>query len=143
MALRCVWKRHHPTPPVTLAIVSPRILLVTNDNGPAFAHFPESVSHVAPLEDATVVAIVAVVAVIAVIVVVVAVANAVIESPVVVILVVLCRPLLLCHPSLIALHWLVVALPLLSLIGWRQVDDGRRNMVSNKTNEVDHQQRAY
>jgi hypothetical protein len=60
---------------------------VTDDDGPAFAHFPESVSHVAPLEDAAVVAIIAVVAIVAVVaVVVVAVADAVIESPVVVVL---------------------------------------------------------
>jgi hypothetical protein len=62
---------------------------VTDDDGPAFAHFPESVSHVVPLEDAAVVAIVAIVAivaVVAVVVLVVAVADAVIESPVVVVL---------------------------------------------------------
>jgi hypothetical protein len=205
MALQCL-EAAPPTPPVALAVVSPRILSVTNDDGPAFAHFPESVSHVAPLEDATVVAIVAVLAVVAIVVIVVAVANAVIESPVIVVLVVLlctmpssmpslvappslslrhaplvlvgccitssliappsllprlivespplllhrrlshctaAAPLSLRHPSLVAPHRLVVASPPLSLNGWRRVDDGGRNMASNKTNEVDHQQRVY
>jgi hypothetical protein len=92
MALRCLEAAHPTPPPVALAVVGPRVLLVTNDNGPAFAHFPKSVSHVAPLEDTavvTIVAIVAIVAVIAVVVVVVAVTDAVIESPVVIVLVVL------------------------------------------------------
>jgi hypothetical protein len=195
-----------PPPPVALAVVSPRVLSATDDDGPAFAHFPESISHVAPLEDAAVVTIVAIVAVVAVVVVVVAVADAVIESPVVVVLVVLlcatpsltpslvtppslssrhaplvlvgccipssliappslsprlivespplllhrrlyhctaAAPLLLRHPSLVAPHRLVIASPPLSLIGWRRVDDGGRNMASNKANEVDHQQHAY
>jgi hypothetical protein len=186
--------------PVALVVVSPRILSATDNDGPAFAHFPESVSHVASLEDAAVIAIIAVLAVVAVVVVVVAVTNAVIESPVIVVLIVLLRatpslmpslfappslssrraplvlvgccitssliappsllprlivespplslhhplscctaaaPLLLRHPSL------VVALPPLSLNGWWRVDDGGWNMASNKTNEVDHQQRAF
>jgi hypothetical protein len=189
-----------------LAVVSPRVLSATNNDGPAFAHFPESVSHVAPFEDAAIVAIVAVVSVVAVVVVIVAVTDAVIESPVVIVLVVLLRatpsstpslvappslslrraPLVLVgccitssliappslsprlivespplslhrrlyrctaaaplssrHPSLVAPHRLVIALPPLSLTGWRRVDDGKRNMASNKANEVDHQQRAY
>jgi hypothetical protein len=205
MALQCL-EVAPPPPPIALAVVSPRVLLATDDDGPAFAHFPKSISHVAPLEDAAVVAIVAIVAVVAVVFVVVAVADAVIESPVIVILVVLLRatplltpslvappslslpraplvlvgccitsslivppsllprlivespplllhrrlyrcttaaPLSLRHPSLVVPHKLVVALPPLSLIGWRQVDDGEWNMVSNKANEVDHQQRAY
>jgi hypothetical protein len=201
-----MFRSNTTNPPVALAIVSPRILLATNNDSPAFAHFPESVSHVALLEDAAVISIVAIVAVVAVIVVIMAVANAVIESPVVIVLVVLlhatpsskpslvvppslslhCAPLVLVgccitssliaplsllpqlivespplllhchlthctaaapllshHPSLVASHRLVVALPPLSLIGWRRMDDGERNMGSKKTNEVDHQQRAY
>jgi hypothetical protein len=208
MALQCLEAVPPPPPPVALAVISPHVLSATDDDSPAFAHFLESVSHVAPLEDAAIVSILAVVAVVAaiVIVVVVAVADAVIESPIIVILVVLLRampsltpslvvspslflrraplvlvgccitssliappsllpglivespplslrPRLSCctataplssrHPSLVAPHRLVVALPPLSFIGWRRVDDGRRNMASNKTNEVDHQQRAY
>ncbi len=81
-----------PLPPVALAVVSPHVLSVINDDGPAFAHFPESVSHVAHLEDDSVVAIVAVIAIVAVVVIIVAIADAVIESSVVVVLVVLCRP---------------------------------------------------
>jgi hypothetical protein len=94
-----------PPPPVALAVVGPHVLLVTDDNGPAIAHFPESVSNVAPLEDAAVVAIVAVVsiiAIIAIVVVVVAVADAVIESPVVVVLIVLLRATPSSTPSLVA-----------------------------------------
>ena len=49
-------------PPVALAVLSPRVLLVTDDDGPAFAHFPKSVSHLAPLEDAAVIAIIAILA---------------------------------------------------------------------------------
>jgi hypothetical protein len=86
-------------PPIALAVVSPCILLPTNDDGPAFAHFPESISHVAPLEDAAIVAIVAIVAVVAIVVVIVAVADAVIESPVIIVLAVLRRPSLVA-PSL-------------------------------------------
>jgi hypothetical protein len=71
-------------------VVSLHVLSATNNNGPAFAHFPESISHVAPLEDAAIVAIVSVAAIIAaIIVVVVDVADALIESPVIVVLVVL------------------------------------------------------
>ncbi len=62
---------------VTLAFIGPCILLATNGNGPAFAHFAKSVSHVAPPEDPVIIAIV---------VVIVAITNAVIESPVVVLL---------------------------------------------------------
>ncbi len=90
MAVQCL-EAAPPLPPVALAVVSPRVLLATDNDGPAFAHFPESVSHVAPLEDAAVVAIVAVVAVVAIVVIIVAITNAVIESPVVVVLVVLLR----------------------------------------------------
>jgi hypothetical protein len=93
-----------PPPSVTLAVVSPRVLSATNNFGPAFAHFPKSVSYVAPLEDAAVIAIVAIIAVVAVvaivIVVVMAVADAVIESPVVVVLVVLLRATPSSMPSL-------------------------------------------
>jgi hypothetical protein len=97
--------------------------LATNNNGPAFfAHFAESVSHVAPPEDAAIVAVVVVavvvidviaVVVVAVIVValvaviVVAIADAVIEFPIVVILVVLLRA----APSLTSLFPPTAPLP--------------------------------
>jgi hypothetical protein len=81
--------------------------LATDDDGPAFfAHFAQSVSHVAPPEDAAIVAVVVIavvvvdvvavvvfaVTVVAVVaVVVVAIADAVIEFPIVIVLVVLLR----------------------------------------------------
>jgi hypothetical protein len=110
-------------PPVALAVVGPRVLSATDDDGPAFfAHFAKSVSHVAPPEDAAIVAVVVVavvvVNVIAVVVVtaivvavvavvVVAIANAVIEFPIIVVLIVLLHT----APSLMSLFPPVPPLP--------------------------------
>jgi hypothetical protein len=101
MELGCLEAAPPTPPPIALAVVSPRVLLVTNEDGPAFAHFPKSVSHVALLEDAAVVAIVAVVAVISIVVVVVAIADAVMESLIIIVLVVLLHAMPSLTPSLV------------------------------------------
>jgi hypothetical protein len=130
MALGCL-EVAPTTPPVALAIVGPRILSATNDNGPAFfAHFAKSISHVAPTEGAAIVTVVVVavvvvdvvtVVVIAVIVVTivavfaVAIDNAVIEFPIIVVLVVLFRA----APSLTSSFPPVPPSPSSSFPSWR------------------------
>jgi hypothetical protein len=105
--------------------------LVTNDDGPAyFAHFAKSISHVAPPEDAAIVpvvvvavvvvdvvaiVIIAVTVIVIVAVVVVAIADAVIEFPIVVVLIVLLRA----APSLTLSFPPVPPLPLSSFPSWR------------------------
>ena len=103
MALQCLEAAPTTPPCGPCRCWSPRPL--GNNNGPAFfAHFAKSVSHVAPPEDAAIVAvvvvavvvidvvaivIVAVIVIAVVAVVAVAIADAVIEFPIVIVLVVL------------------------------------------------------